>query len=250
MKVNSWSVLSLVIATLSGKVPEKKTIWMIGDSTMSVKQASAYPETGWGMPFVHFWDSTVEVRNLAMNGRSTRSFLEENRWKPVVDGLKKGDIVFIQFGHNDEVPSKKTYVPETQYVELLQKYIDETRSHGGEAVLLTPVARRKFDSTGHVVETHAVYSGLVRQVAAQRKVMLVDLDQLSMSLYETLGEKASAYLFNHLLPGEHPNYPEGKKDDTHFNESGARRVAELVLGEIRLKNPALAKHIVNRVVKN
>src|SRR3982751_520842 len=87
--------------------PSKKiTVYLIGDSTMANKEVKAYPETGWGMPFNYFFDSTVVVDNRAKNGRSTRSFIAEGLWQPVVDQIKEGDYVLIQFGHNDEVITK------------------------------------------------------------------------------------------------------------------------------------------------
>src|SRR5262245_23883057 len=106
MKTMPWLITLLVSLSAFSFVPKKKiTVWLIGDSTMSVKEIKAYPETGWGMPFVYFWDSTVKVDNRAMNGRSTRTFMEEKRWDPVARDLQEGDYVFIQFGHNDEVPT-------------------------------------------------------------------------------------------------------------------------------------------------
>lgn len=221
-------------------------IWLIGDSTMSIKQPKAYPETGWGMPFVHFWDSSVIVENRAMNGRSTRTFIEENRWQPLADALREGDYVFVQFGHNDEVPAKKSYVNETDFKTNLTRYINETRSKKAIPILLTPVARRKFDSNGRIVGTHDVYSAIVREVAAAQKVVLIDLDRKSQELLQELGVEGSKMLFNHLKPGEHPNYPEGKEDNTHFNELGARMMAEIVLKEIRTQVPELAARIVKR----
>src|SRR5438477_7082977 len=93
--------------------PRKKIkVWLIGDSTMANKEIKAYPETGWGMPFTNFFDSSVTVDNRAKNGRSTQSFIDEGLWEPVVDNLKEGDYAFVQFGHNDEVPTKKTYTTE------------------------------------------------------------------------------------------------------------------------------------------
>ena len=87
--------------------PHKMTIYLIGDSTMSQKKITAYPETGWGMVFAKFIDtSNTEIFNKAQNGRSTQSFMDEGRWKQVVDSLREGDIVLIQFGHNDEVQTK------------------------------------------------------------------------------------------------------------------------------------------------
>lgn len=234
------------IALLAAAIPPKKkiTLWLIGDSTMSVKAARAFPETGWGMPFVYFWDSTVTVDNRAQNGRSTRSFMQENRWQPVLDNMQEGDYAFIQFGHNDEVPTKATYTTETEFAANLTKYIRDTRSRKGIPVLLTPVARRKFDSTGNITGTHEVYSAIVRKVAKENNTVLIDLDTLSQQLLQEWGEDRSKYLFNHLRAGEHPNYPAGKEDNTHFNELGARIMAELVLKSIREQQPELAERIL------
>lgn len=227
--------------------PQKKiTVWMIGDSTMANKEVKAYPETGWGMPFACFFDSTVTVDNRAKNGRSTRTFIEQGRWQYVVDHMKEGDYVLIQFGHNDEVPTKKSYTTEAGFRANLVRFVTETRNKKATPVLITPVARRKFDSTGNIEETHAVYAALVRDVAKEYKVPLVDLDKTSQALLEQLGPENSKFLYNYLKPGEHPNYPEGRSDNTHFNELGARRVAELVLASIRDLHLELADRIVKK----
>jgi len=245
------NIFIISLALLSFALPPKKKIklWLIGDSTMSVKETKAYPETGWGMPFVYFWDSSVTVDNRAQNGRSTKSFMAEGRWKPVVDAMQEGDYVFVQFGHNDEVPAKKSYVPENDFRNYLIRYVSDTRKKKAIPILLTPVARRSFDSTGHVKETHAVYAQIVRAVARENKVTLIDLDAKSQALLQQMGPDVSAYLFNHLAPGEHPNYPDGVKDNTHFNELVLRRMAEIVLEEIRKVEPALAERIVKQIKK-
>jgi len=242
----SVSIALSFLMAFTSPVKKKITIWLIGDSTMSIKETKAYPETGWGMPFAFFWDSTVTVDNRAMNGRSTRTFIEEKRWDPVVNNMQEGDYVFIQFGHNDEVPSKKSYVPENDFKLNLIKYITDTRNKKANPVLITPVARRKFDSAGHIQETHGVYAQIVRDVAKENNVPLIDLSEKSKLLYQQLGPDISKYLFDYLVPGEHPNYPEGKQDDTHFNELGARKIAELVLSEIRSLKLDLADRIIRR----
>lgn len=221
-------------------------IYLIGDSTMSVKETGAYPETGWGMPFVYFFDSTVSVENHAVNGRSTKSFMEENRWKPIVDKLEKGDYVLIQFGHNDEVPSKVgRYTTPEEYQGNLRKYVRDTKSKGANPILITPVSRRSFDDQGMLLDTHKEYSELVRQVAHAEKVPLIDLDKKSQRVLSEIGAENSKYLYLHLEAGEHPNYPGGKEDNTHLNELGARIVAQLVLGGI-VEND---QEIANRIVK-
>src|SRR5690242_2002161 len=108
---------------------KKITVYLIGDSTIAIKEKKAYPETGWGMPFVNFFDSTVVVDNRAKNGRSTRTFISENRWQPIVDQLKEGDYVIIQFGHNDESKEKTDrYTTPDEYKKNLVKFIEETQS--------------------------------------------------------------------------------------------------------------------------
>lgn len=228
-------------------LPQRKIkVWLIGDSTMADKEVRAYPETGWGMPFAFFFDSTITVDNRAKNGRSTKSFIAEQRWQSVESDLKEGDYVFIQFGHNDEVPTKATYTPEKDFAANLVRFITESRNKKAFPVLITPVARRKFDSSGHIEETHAVYAAIVRQVAAEQQVPLIDLDKESQDLLRQLGPENSRLLFNYLAPGQNPNYPDGKQDDTHFNELGARRMAELVLDEIRTLKLGLADRIAIR----
>jgi lysophospholipase L1-like esterase len=218
-------------------------VYLVGDSTMSQKEVKAYPETGWGTPFTSFFDSSVTVDNRAKNGRSTRTFIEESLWTPILQNLKEGDYVFIQFGHNDEVSTKKSYTTEEEFQKNLIKYVAETRSRKAIPVLLTPAARRSFDAAGNVAGTHEVYSELVRNVARKEKVALIDLDQKSKALLQQMGVESSKLLFNQLVPGEHPNYPKGITDNTHFNELGARKMAQIVLAGIRELNLELAARI-------
>lgn len=224
-------------------------IFIAGDSTASIKEISAYPETGWGMPFVWFWDSTVTVVNKAKNGRSTSSFRKEGLWQQIMDEAAAGDYVIIQFGHNDEVPTKKTFTTETEFKNNLQQYVKEVRAKNATPLLLTPMARRKFDSTGKISGTHDIYAQIIRDVAKEEKVILFDMDRLTQALYQQFGEANSRLLFLQLKPGEHPNYPLGKEDNTHFSELGARLVAQLVLNEIKEKCPDLATHIIKSIVK-
>jgi len=229
--------------------PEQITVYLIGDSTIADKETKTFPETGWGMPFRHFFDSTVRVENHAKNGRSTRTFLSENRWTPIVVTLKKGDYVFIQFGHNDESKEKvDRYTSPEEYKKNLQRFIHDARSKEAIPVLLTPVSRRKF-AEGVQQETHAVYSALVKEVAQQEKVWLFDLDSASRTLYQHMGEENSKLLFLQLAAGEHPNYPEGKADNTHFSELGARKIAQLVLADIKNSPLELRNHIYKPLPK-
>lgn len=231
----------LLLAFVTAERPV--TVYLVGDSTMANKQQRYYPEAGWGMPFAYFFKPSVKVDNRAMNGRSTRTFIEEGRWKAVVDSLQEGDYVLIQFGHNDEVKTKKSYIDEAGFQKNLNRFIDETLAKKAQPVLITPVARRSFDDQGRIQDTHAVYAQLVRDVAAARKTPLIDLDKKSQALLQQMGPEQSKLLFLHLAPGEHPNYPDGKEDNTHFNELGARKMAQLVLADLKSLKLGLAGHI-------
>jgi lysophospholipase L1-like esterase len=244
-------IIPSLLLLMGFSLPDKKKIkiWMIGDSTMSIKEKKAWPETGWGMPFVNFWDSTVTVDNRAKNGRSTKSFMTEGLWKSVTDELAEGDYVFIQFGHNDEVPTKKTATTPDEFKSNLIKYITETRNKKAIPVLLTSVARRKFDANGKLESTHEEYSNITRAVAKETNVLFIDVDQKSQALLQQMGVESSRYLFNQSKPGENPNYPGGVEDNTHFSELGARKMAQLVLAEIRNLKIELAERIIKIEVK-
>ncbi len=245
--MNNRSLLLILIFFLlsftnGGK--KKITVWLAGDSTMSIKETKAYPETGWGMPFTYFFDSTVTIKNIAKNGRSTRTFISEKLWESIEKNLQEGDYVFIQFGHNDESKEKvERYTTPEEYKANLVKFISEARNKKANPVLLTPVSRRKFKDTLQV-PTHEIYSQLVKDVAKEQQVPLIDLDAKSMSLYQQFGSESSKLLFLQLKPGEHPNYPEGKTDNTHFNELGARLIAQIVLSGIKELKLELNERII------
>lgn len=242
-RISAVFVLFLMLAFVSPR--EKKiTIWMIGDSTMAIKEDKAWPETGWGVPFPHFFDSSVIVSNHARNGRSTRTFITEGLWEKVISHVQPGDYVFIQFGHNDEVPTKASATKPEAFKANLERYIRESRNKKASPLLLTPVARRKFDSTGKITGTHDQYAAIVRTVAKEQQCPLIDMDIKSQQVLQQLGPEPSKLLFLWLAPGENPNYPSGKQDDTHFNELGARMMAQLVLSELKNALPELNDRII------
>jgi len=238
-----------LLALLSFAKPAEKHIrvWMIGDSTMCQYDSSRFPLTGWGMKFEEYFDSSVIIENKARGGRSTRTFISENRWQPIVNSLSKGDYVFIQFGHNDESKNyPDRYTTREDYRNNLIKFISESRGKKAIPVLITPVSRRKFDSAGNALETHEVYSKIVHEVADQYKVPLIDLDSMIVALLQKFGPENSKLLFMQLEPGENPDYPLGVHDNTHFTTYGARHMAELVLQGIEKLHLELADRIVKK----
>ena len=250
MKKIQFILAIIILLSFIQPIKKKIKVYLIGDSTIAIKETKSYPETGWGMPFAYFFDSTIEVDNRAKNGRSTRTFISENRWQPVADSLQEGDYVFIQFGHNDESKEKTDrYVTPEQFKINLTKFVNETRTKKANPVLITAVARRKFDSTNHIVDGHGVYTQIVRELSKELDVHMIDLQKTSTALLEKWGVENSKLLFLQLEKGEHPNYPDGKIDNTHFSELGARKMAQLVLEDIKKLNLELANHIVKSVVK-
>jgi lysophospholipase L1-like esterase len=219
------------------------TVWLAGDSTMAHKQPDKRPETGWGEALQPCFDSTeVRIANRAMNGRSTRSFVAEGRWKSIVDSLKSGDYVFIQFGHNDEKVGTDRYASPEDYRRNLVRFVDDVRGKGAHPVVFTPVVRRKFEGA-RLVDTHGEYPEAARLAARDRNAELVDMTRASAELVERLGPDSSRALWLHLEPGANPNYPTGVRDDTHFNPRGAQQMAGLAIDAIRALRLRLAPRL-------
>lgn len=222
------------------------TLHMIGDSTMANKPViPANPERGWGQMLHMYFKDSVRVENYAQNGRSTKSFIAEGRWGKVLTAIKPGDFVIIQFGHNDEKTNsvERGTAPFGEYTTNLVRFIRETREHKATPILATPVARRKFDESGTLTNSHGVYPDAVRKVAEAEKVPLLDLCSATEKLLQRLGPESSKRLFDWIPAGEFA--PDSKKleDDTHFNAYGAGRVCDLAVMEIEAKVPALATHL-------
>jgi len=237
-------LLFLAFILIAGCAPSKQiTVYTIGDSTMANKKAEVYPETGWGQVFQNYFDAKVRVSNHAVNGRSSKSFIDEGRWKIVLDSLKRGDYVFIQFGHNDEKVDKPAVYSDAQtsYRQNLEKYISETRAKGATPILLTPIVRRKFDAPGKLIDTHGKYPDAVREVAANLKVELIDLQQLTHTLISSLGDEPSKKMYLWTAPDQ--KFPEGRNDDTHLSVEGAKTFAGLVAKEVRKLKTPLAQHV-------
>ncbi|MEU3446832.1 rhamnogalacturonan acetylesterase [Streptomyces thermolilacinus] len=205
-------------------------LYIAGDSTAAQKYAPAAPETGWGMALPFFLTPHLRVANHAMNGRSSKSFVDEGRLDPILAAIRPGDLLLVQFGHNDqksEDPARYTE-PWTTYREHLLRYVSGARARGARPVLLTPVERRRFDAAGRAVTSHGKYPAAMRALAAEHDVPLVDVQAASLAEWQRLGPEGSKAYFNWLAPGESPNYPDGRQDNTHFRPVGAVEVARMV----------------------
>ncbi|QSX73952.1 rhamnogalacturonan acetylesterase [Lysobacter arenosi] len=239
--------LALCLSTLTVIAParasEPVTIHLAGDSTMAEKLPEKRPETGWGeFLAAQFKPGTVLVDNRAKNGRSTRTFIEEGRWQELLDATRPGDVVLIQFGHNDQsVEKKDRYTPPADYARNLSRFVTDVRERQATPVLLTPVARRRFDEAGHVLDSHGEYPDLVRALAAREHVALIDMERRSAAVLQEAGAEPSKRLFLWVGVGESANYPKGVEDNTHFSPAGAERMAEEFAFALRQSGLPLAQ---------
>jgi len=240
-------VLTFSLALIApAQAAQPVTIHLAGDSTMAIKRAEKRPETGWGEFLAEqFQPGAVTVDNRAMNGRSTRTFIEEGRWSALIEATEPGDIVLIQFGHNDQsVEKPDRYTPPADYARNLDRFVAEVRAKGATPVLLTPVARRRFDEEGRVVASHGEYPDLVRALAAREHVAFIDMERRSAAALQEAGVEGSKALLLWLAPGENANYPQGVQDNTHFSPKGAQRMAREFAGVLRESGLALKSKLL------
>ncbi|MER5515047.1 rhamnogalacturonan acetylesterase [Streptomyces sp. NPDC002763] len=202
-----------------------RTLYIAGDSTAAQKYADAAPETGWGMALPFFLRKDVTVSNQAVNGRSSKSFVDEGRLDAILATIRPHDLLLVQFAHNDEKSDDPTRYTEpwTTYQDYLRRYVEGARAHGARPVLATPVERRRFDADGNAVPTHGDYPAAMRALAAQARVPLLDIEALSLALWQSLGVEATKTYFN---------WTGTEQDNTHFNPPGAIAVARLVAREL------------------
>ena len=214
-------------------------IYIIGDSTVDDNKP---PFRGWGWALPEYVKDGVTVKNHALSGRSSRSFREEGLFAPIEKEIAAGDMLMIQFGHNDEKDDERHTDPETTYPQRLWEYCQCALGRGAQPVLITPVARRFFTGDHSVMYTHGEYPGAMRRLAAEKGVPLCDLSADSRALYLELGEEKTAELFVRLAPGENPDFPDGHDDKTHFCAHGAEIIASLVARELK-KIPQCAAYL-------
>lgn len=216
-----------------------RTLYIAGDSTAAQKFADAAPETGWGMALPYFLGKGLSVSNHAVNGRSSKSFFDEGRLDAILGVIAPGDLLLIQFGHNDEKAADPVRYTEpwTTYQDYLRLYVDGARARGARPVLATSVERRKFDSGGNAVPTHGDYPAAMRALAEEEHVALLDIQAQSIALWQELGVEETKKYFN---------WTETEQDNTHFNPPGAIALARLVAAGL-VRRRVLAHRDVRRL---
>ena len=256
----------LLLTSFRTDTRDVTTIFMIGDSTMANKPLDGdNPERGWGQMLPGFFTEDIRVDNHARNGRSSKSFIDEGLWEQVRTQIRKGDYVFIQFGHNDEKPKPDRHTdPGTTFDANLRRFVEETRAKGGIPVLFNSIVRRNFFDNKNAVtdddlrrekvegtslegdtliDTHGAYLESPRRVAAELDVPFVDLNRLTHDLVQGMGREASKSLFCWVPANTYAACPKGRQDNTHLNVCGARRVARLAVGALAEAVPALKPYV-------
>ncbi|MFB9075887.1 rhamnogalacturonan acetylesterase [Flavobacterium procerum] len=250
--LGTCSVLLLGAFSFKSKVT---TIYLIGDSTVADYsleenyQTKKFPQVGWGQVFQPFFqkDSLKLVKNIlgsvkevkiddrAKGGRSTRTFFQEGRWASVYKSLQKGDIVMMQFGHNDAAVDKtERYVNIEGYKEFLRLFISQTKEKGGTPIILTPVARNYPWKDGRLSNVHGDYPKAAIDVAKELNVKYIDLNELSMSFFSSKGQEyVTTNYFMNFEADKYPAFPEGQKDNTHFQTKGGEEIARLVFNAMK-----------------
>ena len=267
------SVIAALVLVFSASVEDKTTtIFIIGDSTAAKKDLSTgSPERGWGMALQCYFDSAyIRVDNHAVNGRSSKSFIDEGRWDKVLSAMKPGDYVIIQFGHNDEKPAVERHTdPGSTFDYNLAKFVRETRERGGIPILMNPVVRRNFAQKplkndddeklrnttfadgsklvegDSLIDTHGLYKVAPRDVARRMNCHFIDANQITHDLEQSLGVEGSKKLHMWYKPGEEPSLPQGRQDNTHYNIYGAQVVAKLLAEALIEEIPVLSKYYID-----
>lgn len=248
----------LLLTGFQNPPPKTVTIYLIGDSTMADYAdnyepgkdyyKTRYPVTGWGQVFPElfrnadlkvfsrlFKADSVRIADKARGGRSTRTFFQEGRWRAVYEALRPGDLVLMQFGHNDAAVDKhERYVDVEGYKEFLRLFVSQTRQKQATPIILTPVCRNYKWEDGRLHNIHGDYPAAAKAVAEEMGAYLIDLNQLSMDAFSDKGQAyVTEHYFMNLPAGKYEAYPDGQKDNTHFQPEGARAVAQLVFEALK-----------------
>lgn len=274
---NKITLLLGLLFVLTAFTPAKRniTIFTIGDSTMANKKLEGgNPERGWGQMLSRYFTDDITIDNHAVNGRSSKSFIDEGRWDAVLSKIQKGDYVFIQFGHNDEKDDPNRHTdPGTTFDANLKKFVEDTRAKGGIPVLFNSIVRRNFgkadgnavanaikqddirngidpkapkDSIEEgetLIDTHGAYLISPKNVAKELNVTFIDLNSLTHKLVEGMGPQKSKELYLWVEPKTVPALPNGREDNTHLNVHGASVIAEMAVKAVTEAIPELQQYV-------
>ncbi|OMI09928.1 carbohydrate esterase [Bacillus swezeyi] len=223
----------VITKTAYHRTDDKTTVFLAGDSTVSDYEPGYAPMAGWGQFLGGYFTNEIVIDNQAKRARSAKSFVDERSLDTILNRMKQGDYLFIQFGINDAGPDPARHTdPYTTFQDYLRMYIASAQEKGGHPVLVTSQSKRTFDENGVFYNSIGEYPNAMKQLGREMNVPVIDLNRKSLAFYNTIGIEATKKVFMFLEPGESPNYPDGAQDRVHFQEYGANQLARLVTEEI------------------
>jgi len=210
------------------------TIYLCGNST--VVDQNNEPWASWGQMITRWFGPEVAISNHAESGLTARTFIGAYRLDKILSTLKKGDYVFVEFGHNDEKEKRPGDGAWYHYQYQLKIFVDQVRAKGADIVFCTPTQRRQFTPDGKAIRnTHGDFPAAMKMVAEKENVPLIDLNKMTTDLYLAVGPEESKHMLVHY-PAE--MYGRKLEDNTHFNPFGAYEVAKcVVMGMKQLQLP-------------
>ena len=217
------------------------TIFLCGNST--VVDQDNEPWASWGQMITRFFNEKVCFANYAESGESANTFIAAGRLQKALTQMKSGDYIFMEFGHNDQKqkgPGKGAFY---SYMTSLKTFIDEAKLRGAHPVLVTPTQRRSFDNNGKIQDTHLDFPDAMRWLAAKENIPLIDLHQMTRTLYEAMGVEESKKAFVHYPAGTYPNQTMDFADNTHFNPYGAYQIAKCIVEGIKKLNLPITQYL-------
>ena len=203
------------------------TVFLCGNST--VVDQDDEPWASWGQMITRWFTDSVCFCNLAESGETASTFISAGRLKKGLSMMKPGDYIVMEFGHNDQkqrFPGAGAYY---NFATSLKTFVDEARKRGATPIFITPTQRRSFDAEGHIRETHADYPEAMMWLAEREQCPLIDLHQMTRTLFEAMGEEGSKRAFVHYPAGSYPGQTQAFADNTHFNPYGAYQIAKCVV---------------------
>ena len=223
------------------RVEDRPTIFLCGNST--VVDQDNEPWASWGQMIPRFFTDAVCFANYAESGERTDTFIAAGRLKKLLTQMKAGDWIFLEFGHNDQKlkgPGKGAFY---SFMTWLKEFVDEARARGAHPVLVTPTCRRSFDAAGRIVNTHEDYPDAMRFLAEREQIPLIELNEMTRTLYEALGVERSKRAFVHYPAGTYPGQRTAFEDNTHFNPYGAYQIAKCVIEGMRQLDLPLVQYL-------
>ena len=216
------------------------TIFLCGNST--VVDQDYEPWASWGQMITRWFSDRVCVANFAESGETASTFIQVGRLDKALSMMRPGDYLVAEFGHNDQKQHRPGDGPYYNFATALKTFVDCTRAKGATPIFATPTQRRTFKN-GKLQESHGQYPEAMRWVAGREDVPVIELHELTRTLFETLGEEGAKRALVHYPAGTYPGQTTAFKDNTHFNPYGAYEIAKMIVEGMKSLNLPVVQYL-------